>query len=171
MLAKLSAGRPVETVRRDTPRPLSGAAAGKLLDGEDDELCWPERCEADHDIDHPAIDIGWRGRRRIASNGITRFGCRAGERTLHEQTLHEGTDAEPELRPERRAVRFEHGPLGTARYALLHERRQAPHWYELPVRAPGIVTIECPRAEQDRAETCEAANAIDGTGIESLQRI
>src|SRR5271165_2666287 len=100
------------------PSPLGRDLTSELLDADDDELGGLQWREADDDIDNAKIDVVLRRRLAVALDevGLTRRS--ALERALAEQRLHEGTDVQPDRRPQRLVIRLEHRPLQSSSKAL-----------------------------------------------------
>ena len=80
--------------------------------------------------------------------------------------MHEGADIEPDLRPQRLVVGFEHDPLGAAIETFLDEERRPAHRHVLPVGGERIGAVERARAPADVAVDREIAQAVDAERIE-----
>src|SRR5687767_7944853 len=83
--------------------------AGKLPDGDDDELGRLQRREADDDVDDPEVDVVLSGRLGVALDEVGVRGLLALERAAAEQAVHEGAGRKADLRPQRLVIRLEYG--------------------------------------------------------------
>src|ERR1700682_167856 len=106
-----------------------------LLDLDDDKLGGLQGRKANQDVDDPVVLIGWCSGLAVALHEVSLLRRRSLERALPEKCLHEGSDVETDLRPQRRIVGFEHNPFGAAIKALFDEQRQAADRDVLPLRA------------------------------------
>src|SRR5260370_10727565 len=106
---------------------LGSCLTGQLLDLDDDELCGLERSKAHEDVhDAQVLISGSRGLAvALHKVGLTRR-C-ALKSTLPEQALHECTDIQSNLGPERFVVWLEHDPLRSAEQALIDVECDATH--------------------------------------------
>ena len=93
---------------------------------------------------------------KYASRGVCPLEC-----ALAEEIVHERTDVEANLRPERLVVRLEDHPLQTAEEALLDEERRAAHGDVLVFIRRRIVAAQRACAPHDVAEDREGTKAID----------
>src|SRR6185312_127657 len=146
---------------------LSGSDLSRhLLQRDDDELGRFQRREADRDVDDAAVDVVLRGGGAVALDEERVARRLALECALDEQAVHEGTDVEADLRPQRLVVGLEHHPLGAAEYALLDEQRRAPHRNVFPLRRDAIVALQRPRAPHDAPRRHDRAQAVEPKRVE-----
>src|SRR6185295_4893191 len=139
---------------------------GHLLDLDDHKLGGLERRESDDDVDDAAIYITLRCGFFITLDKVGIARRAALECALSEQVMHERTDVESNLRPQRLVVRLEDHPLQRAIERLFDEKGRAPHRDVLPFRADCVVALQSPRAPRDCAVDREAPNAVDRLRIQ-----
>src|SRR5262245_56642058 len=84
--------------------------AGDLLDLDDDELGGLQWGEADHDVDDAEVDVVLGRGFLVALDEVGLARRLALEGTLAEEVLHEGTEVEADLSPERLVVGLEDDP-------------------------------------------------------------
>ena len=101
--------------------------AGHLLDLYDDEFSRFQGCKAHQNIDNPEVDIRLWCRFTIAFDKVSLFGGRSLESPLPEKAMHEGTDIEPDLRPQGLVIRLENDPFGASVKAFLDKEGDPPH--------------------------------------------
>src|SRR5688572_9183133 len=112
--------------------PLGFNLSRNLLDLDDDELSRFQRCEADVVVDDSQIDIVLSCRAAIAANKVRVARRSTLESTFAKESLHERTDVQSNLGPQRFIVRFEHNPMRSAIQALLEEQGEPPNGDVLP---------------------------------------
>src|SRR5262245_33793777 len=93
---------------------LSGDLPCELLDLDDDELRRLQGCKADDDVHDAKVDVVLCGRFFIALHKVRVFRRLPLKGSLYKQVVHEGTDVQPDLSPQRFDVRFKHHPLRSA---------------------------------------------------------
>src|SRR5690606_10480798 len=101
--------------------------SSKLLYLDYDELCWLERCKANHDIHYSSIDVVLSGCFFVALDQVCLFWSTSLESSLSEEVVHKFADVQPYLWPERFIVWFKAYPLGAAIEALLYVKRHPAH--------------------------------------------
>src|SRR5215218_299360 len=140
--------------------------AGDLLDPQNDELGGLQRREPDEDVHDAAVDVVLGGRLAVALDEVRLARAGALERALAEERLHERTDVEPDLRPQRLVVPLEDDPLRAAVEALLDEEREPPDRHVLPLRGELVGADERPCAPDDGAEDGERPQAVEAERVE-----
>src|SRR5262245_12914916 len=87
------------------------------------------------------------------------------ECALAEKAMHEGTDIEPDLRPERLVIGLEHDPFQAAIETLLDIECGAANRNVLVFVCELVGATQGPRTPDYRAVDGKAAQAIDANGI------
>src|SRR5215213_1388749 len=145
---------------------LRGDLAGHLLNVDDDELSRFQRSKADDDVDDAQIDVVLSGRRFIALHEVSIARRRPLKSALAEEVLHESSDVQANLRPERLVIRLEDDPLGPAIEALFKEEDQTPYGHVLVVVGELVGAAQGARAPHDSPGDGKGPQAVDGYGVE-----
>src|SRR5258708_4865087 len=97
------------------------------------KLGWLKRSKANDDIDDAQVDIVLGGSLLIALDEVGVLWCLTLERTLAEQILHERSNIQTYLRPQRFIVRLEDDPLSTSEKTLFDVEGRPAHRNVLPL--------------------------------------
>ena len=80
--------------------------------------------------------------------------------------MHESTDIQADLAPERLVVGLENDPLGAVIQTGLKEQRQPPDGNVFPLRTGLVVTLQGARAPHHVAVNSELSQAIDALDVQ-----
>src|SRR5438067_4772099 len=123
------------------------AGLDDLTQADHDILSWTKRREADHDVDHPLLDVIGGGRALIADDEVRLARRDSLERALPEETLHERSHVHPELCPESLPIRALHRPAQRVAQRPQDVARGAAHRDVLPFARHRVRAIDRARAE------------------------
>src|SRR5438477_12372883 len=123
--------------------------AGQLRDLDDHKLRRLERCKPDQDVDDSQIDVVLCGRLLVALEQVRLQRRLALKCALAKEVVHESSDVQPNLRPQRLIVRLEDHPFGASEEALLDEQRDPTYRNVFPLAGHGVGANQSPRAPSD----------------------
>jgi hypothetical protein len=115
-----------------------------LLNLDNHEFGRLERREPHNDIDDTLIDVVLGGGLFVTFDKISILRSLPLKRPLAKKVMHEGTDIEPDLRPQGLIVRLKYDPLCTAKEAFFDEQGRTSDRDIFPLRGQAISPFQCP---------------------------
>src|SRR5215212_342554 len=103
-----------------------------LLNLDNHEFCWFERCKAYQYVNNSQVSVSLRGSLGITFDKECLIRRSSLKRTLPEQTHHIGPDIEPYPCPQRLVVWFKDNPFCTAKEGFLNHQSQPTDWDVFP---------------------------------------
>src|ERR1700741_3643462 len=147
-------------------RGLGSDLSCNLLNLDDDELRGLQGRKSYDDVHDAEIDVVLRGSLLVTFDEIGVLRRLSLKCTLPKEVLHEGTDIEANLGPERFIVRLEDDPLRSPVEAFFDKQSESPDGNVFIVVRHLIGAIESAGSPTDRAVDREIAQAVDGQRIE-----